>query len=298
MAGTFPTGTVPPSPGTSSGPPVHFGGATERHVYVPHRAGLPPLGPYLRQLWQRREFAVEYSRSEVHAQNVDTVFGQVWLVLNPLLLGAVYFILVDVLSNRAASPGYFAHLLAGLFAYYYVTGCMTQGARSVVRSGRLLINTAFPRVLLPLSSTLVAFWRFLPTLAVYAVVHLVTHRPIGLALLLAPLCVAQMTLMGAGLAMFFATAQVYFRDTSSLLPYMTRIWLYLSPVLLTVGSFPYWSRVGNPLFYIMGEWSELLVYGVVVPWHWWAMGTAWALLVFVVGGLVFVSREREFAVRL
>ena len=31
--------------------------STQRHVHEPHRIGLPPLGPYLRALWQRREFA-------------------------------------------------------------------------------------------------------------------------------------------------------------------------------------------------------------------------------------------------
>ena len=33
--------------------------ASEIHVYEPHKVGLPPLGSYLRQLWQRREFAFE-----------------------------------------------------------------------------------------------------------------------------------------------------------------------------------------------------------------------------------------------
>ena len=34
-----------------------------------------------------------------------------------------------------------------------------------------------------------------------------------------------------GLAALFATLQVYFRDTSSFLPYFLRLWMYLSPVL-------------------------------------------------------------------
>jgi teichoic acid transport system permease protein len=274
--------------------------ALERHVYEPHKVGLPPLRRYLRQLWQRREFAVEFSRAELHTQNVDTVFGQLWLVLNPLLLGTVYFLLVRVLSHSTTSSKqyYFAHLLAGLFAYYYVTGCMSQGSKSVIKSGKLLINTAFPRALLPLSSTLVAFWRFLPTLVVYAVVHVIQGCPIGPHLLLGIFSIVQMTVMGAGLALFFATLQVFVRDTSSFLPYAIRIWLYMSPVLLTVDHFPGWTHPLNPLFYVMACWSELLVQGTILPLSWWLAGTAWAVAIFVVGGLFFVSREREFAFRL
>lgn len=270
----------------------------ERHVYEPHRAGMPPLRPYLRQLRQRREFLFELSRSTLRTQNVDTLLGSLWLVINPLLLGSVYYLLADVLRGGKHPDGYFAHLLAGLFAYYYVTGCMQQGARSIVGSGKLLINTAFPRVLLPLSSTLVAFWRFLPTLLVYAVAHVASGQPVDWQIALGLVSVAQMTVLGAGLAMFFATLQVYVRDTATFLPYLIRITLYLSPVLITVDKFPGWSHPIHPFFYILASWSKSLVYGESVPLTWWLGGWAWALGVFVIGWVFFVSREREFAFRL
>ena len=63
-------------------------------VYEPFRAGLPPLGAYLRSLWARRSFIAEFSRSELREQNYGSVFGQLWLVLNPLLLSGVYFLLI------------------------------------------------------------------------------------------------------------------------------------------------------------------------------------------------------------
>ena len=65
---------------------------TASQVYLPFHKGLPPLRAYWRTLWKRRAFITEYSRSELHEQHYDSVFGQIWLVLNPLLLSAVYFI--------------------------------------------------------------------------------------------------------------------------------------------------------------------------------------------------------------
>jgi hypothetical protein len=66
----------------------------DHHVYEPHRVGLPPMRSYLRELWRRRQFAFEMSRTTLRAQHFDTAFGQLWLVLNPLLLTCVYFLLV------------------------------------------------------------------------------------------------------------------------------------------------------------------------------------------------------------
>ena len=77
----------------------------ETHVYEPHRVGLPLIRPYVRELWRRREFAFELSRTKLQAQHFDTVFGQFWLVLNPLLLALVYFVLVDILRHGHRPPG-------------------------------------------------------------------------------------------------------------------------------------------------------------------------------------------------
>src|SRR3954468_7525178 len=110
---------------------------TQRHVYEPHRVALPPLGQYIRELWRRRDFALELSRTRLRAQHFNTAFGQLWLVLNPLLLAGVYFVLVDIIRANSRGLGFFAHLMAGLFAYYYVSNALREGVKSVTKGGKL-----------------------------------------------------------------------------------------------------------------------------------------------------------------
>jgi hypothetical protein len=153
--------------------------AEQHHVYEPHLVGLPPLGQYLREAWRRRSFAQELARTKLRAQNFNTVFGQLWLVLNPLLLAAVYFILIDIIRGGGRDEDFFAHLMAGIFAYYFVSGAVRNGTKSVVSGGRLILNTAFPRVLLPVSAVIIAFKRFVPTVVVYVPAHLALGLPVG-----------------------------------------------------------------------------------------------------------------------
>src|SRR3954447_1672644 len=199
----------------------------EQHVYGPHRVGIPPLRPYVRELWRRREFAFELSRTKLRAQHFETAFGQLWLVLNPLLLALVYFILVDILRHGHRPPDFFAHLLAGIFAYYFVSGAVREAAKLVVGGGRLVLNTAFPRALLPLSTVITAFTRFIPTLIVYIPVHIASGLSFGPHLLWAIPIVALLAGVAIGLSLIVAALQVYFRDLSKFLPYMLRIWLYV-----------------------------------------------------------------------
>ncbi len=274
---------------------------SEVHVYQPHRVGLPPLRSYARELWRRRQFALELSRTNLRAQHYKTVFGQLWLVINPVLLALVYFVLVDILRSGSRGSGFFAHLMAGLFAFYFVHNAVTQGAKSVVSGGRLILNSAFPRTLLPLSSVLTAFLRFLPTFAVYVPVHLAVGLPVGPHLLWVLPIVALLVVFAAGLSMLVAAAQVYFRDLASFLPYVLRVWLYVSPVLYFADEVPERYRallVLNPLGPLLEAWSDVLNRGEAPDTALLALGLAWALALFVGGALFFVSREREFAVRL
>ena len=274
---------------------------TERHVYEPHRIGLPPIRSYVRQVWRRREFALEMSRTTLRAQHFNTALGQLWLVINPVLLAGVYFVLVDILRAGSRGPEFFAHLMGALFAYYFVSQSVTQGAKSVVSGGKLILNTAFPRVLLPLSAVLTAFKRFLPTFGIYAIVHAVTGLPVGPELLWLVPILAIFVVLGCGLAMIVAAAQVYFRDLRSFLPYALRMWLYASPILYYAHEVPDRYDVillVNPLGPLLSAWSDVLTAGHGPGAGTLLLGLAWAVAIFVAGALFFISREREFAVRL
>ena len=274
----------------------------ERHVYVPHSVGLPPLGSYARELWRRREFANELAKTKLREQNFDTVFGQLWLVLNPMLLALVYFILVDILrASDSRNSEFFAHLVAGLFAFMFIHNAMTVGVRSVTKGGRLILNSAFPRALLPLSAVITAFMRFLPTMVVYVPVHIASGLPVNWTLLWVIPIFALMILLACGLSMLVAAAQVYFRDLSNFLPYALRIWLYISPVLYYTDEVPdryKWILDINPMGGLLTAWSDVLNAGQAPQAGSMLLGLAWGVGIFVVAGLFFLSREREFAVRL
>jgi ABC-type polysaccharide/polyol phosphate export permease len=273
----------------------------ERHVYEPHVVGMPPLRPYLREMWKRRQFAIELARTQLRAQHANTIFGQLWLLINPVMLGVVYYVLVTIIRGGEARGGeFFAHLIGGLFAYYFVNWSMSGGVKSVVGGGRLILNTAFPRVLLPLASVQSAFRRFIPALIPYFVIHAAMGMPFEWTLIFMVPVILMLVVLSTGLALIVATAQVYFRDLKSFLPYALRMWMYTSPVLYYAEDVPDaydWLLVVNPIAPMLTIWSDARE-GIVPAWEDFALGTGWAVVILVVGWVLFTSREREFAVRL
>ncbi len=273
----------------------------EWHVYEPYKAGLPPLVPYFRALWKRREFLYELARTNLRAQHFNTTLGQLWLILNPVMLGIVYFTLVYIIRNGGRGPEFLAHLMMSLFAFRLVSTSISSGARSVVGGGRLLLNTAFPRLILPLESVLESFMRFLPTVVVFAVVDAIVGLPVGPQLLWVVPLIALFVVFAAGASMFAATAQVYFRDLANFLPYFTRIWLYTSPILFYAEDVPQRLKpilIANPMYPMLGALNEVVIEGKYPSLGLVALSFSWAFAAIVAGTLFFVSREREFAVRI
>ncbi len=269
-------------------------------VYEPFKAGLPPMRAYLRSLWHRRAFISEFARSELREQNFGSVFGQMWLVLNPLLLSGVYFLLIYVIGGTSDAVR-FGHLTATLFLFYLIANSLTGGVKAITSGQRLILNTSFPRVMLPISAVVVALFKFLPTLVVAFAIHAILGLPYSWQMLWALPVLAIAIVMALGMAILISCINVYFRDISSMLPYMTRSLLYLSPILYeasTISDHIKKYQVVNPIFYLLDSWSRVMVHAEAPTTFGLIHSALFALVIFIVGTYFFLSRERDFAVRL
>ena len=287
-------------------------GSNKIQVFKPYHSSLPPIKPYLKDFWRRREFATELSKFSDKAEYLESKLGKVWLVLNPLFLAVIYFLLVTIIQGgRGQGNGFLTlcHILIGLFTFYFAQNCILLGAASITSGGSLILNQAFPRSLLPLSSAISAARQFLPTIPIYILIVLIgklllddTQLPgLNWNYLLLPFLFIFLVITSFGLALLFATMNVYFRDTTKLLSYIMRIWLYASPVLWQPDMLNGWYRIIlylNPLGPILSTNSRIWIDGLPPTAFQFIGSIFWAFFAFLMGSYFFISREREFAVRI
>ena len=138
---------------------------------------------------------------------------------------------------------------------------------------------------------------------VFAVFYLVLGTSISFAALQAIPAFVLILMFTSGLAMFAAAAQVYFRDTQALMPFVLRLTMFVSPVLY----FPEQAKalfdgrlltLFNPVFCMVQIFSGSLVRGDTFDLWTWAIAVFWALISFVGGFWFLVTREGEFAARI
>jgi teichoic acid transport system permease protein len=277
--------------------------ATEYRVLKPFRAGFPNLPLYFQDVWSRREFMFELSRVNRENEHLDTFFGKLWSIISPLLSAAVYYMFIFVIQGAHQGPARFLHLVLGIFIFEFLSTAASRGANSILGARGLINNTQFPRILLPLTQVLTSWRIFLPSLGIYAVFHVALQQPITIYSLQAIPALLLILIFSTGLAMFASTAQIYFRDTAALLPFILRLVMFASPVLY----FPEQAKelLGgtliaaiNPIFCMVEIFSGSIVRGDTFDLWTWLIALTWALVTFVAGFVFLVTREGEFAARL
>jgi len=272
-------------------------------VYEPTVTGLPPLRAYLENVWDRRLFIWHMARTKMKAQHYDTVMGVVWLIVDPLVMAATLY-LVRAVFRSTGPPAQQAHVIANLIMgvsfFYLVRDIVQGGAMSIVQNRQMVLNSSAPRACFPAVTLVRAVCDLGPALLIYFTVHLLAGQPWGLSLICLPLVVALLIVFSLGLGLLFAPLVVFFRDTATLLPYVMRIWMYITPVMFLVAEIPAGFRtvfLFNPLYPFFAMLQQIFVAKWPSPAY--IMGAlAWAVGSLLVGGVAFLIRERDYAVRL
>ncbi len=128
-------------------------------IFEPHSASTPNLVAYVRSLWQRRKFISELAKSDIKGTRSSTALGTLWGLLDPFFQSTIYFFLYVVIRGNssggsAARPADFLPvLIGGVFLFNLSGQALNEGGRSVpsIRAS-LMLNSSFPRALLPIAS--------------------------------------------------------------------------------------------------------------------------------------------------
>lgn len=264
-----------------------------RDVHLPSE-----LRPYLATIWARRNYIWFVARSTLRERQMNSVLGNVWHLLNPLLQIGVYFLIFGVvLEVDRGVDNFITFLTIGTLTFTFCQRSTLSGAGSVVSNLGLIRAVGFPRSILPITSTTTASLAMLPSLLVIAVVALVSgESPSVRWLLLLPI-MALLAVFNAGAAMIAARATTMVRDVQQILPFVFRILLYGSGVLFNATEYAQggyrWLFTLNPLyaFITMSRWAIL---GGDVAWSLVLSAVLWTAAILCLGFLWFRAGEASY----
>jgi teichoic acid transport system permease protein len=262
----------------------------------------PPLGRYVAQLWDRRAFLWDEARGRVTSGTRETVLGQAWLVVRPVLDGLAYYVVFGLLlGSRRGIENYVGYLIVGTFLFAFTSQCVTSSTRSI-RAGRNLVRAfAFPRASLPVSVVLQGVLSFVPALLamLVLVVALPDRESWGWSALLLPVVIALQVVFVLGISLVVARVGAALPDVSQVVSVLLRFWFYASGVFFsfeTVVEAPTLLAVvhANPMFLVIDAARGCLLYGSPPSLSAWVALSAWSFGALAAGLVLFWHGEESY----
>lgn len=222
----------------------------------------------MRDILSRRNLIQYLVRADFKKKGADTLLGNLWWILDPLLQMLVYVVLVSVIFQRT-QPDYPLFIFAAILPWKWFTTSIQDGTTSVTSQGLLIKQIKFPKLVLPtaIATAEIANFAF-GMIPLAGMLVLFYPDRISIYLLDIPLIAVVQYVFTLACTVTVAAVNVFFRDLGNVTRHVLRLWFYLSPGLYSMAQLEHASlphivnRIleANP-FAILFEAYRAVIYG-------------------------------------
>jgi homopolymeric O-antigen transport system permease protein len=288
----------------------------ELAVPVRHASGTQSPLSLLREgiddVLSRRRLIRYLTQAEMKKRGSDTLLGNLWWVLDPLLQMLVYMALVAIIGRGLSHPDYPLFIFSAILPWKWFSAVVTDATSTVVRQDRLIRQIAFPKLVLPTATTISGVVGFVFGLVPLGILMLMYSHRISPLIAWLPVIAAVQLVFTFAVAILISAANVFFRDLGNAVGHALRLWWFLSPGLYSLSNVhgllgPEHGTLAtlaafNP-FAVLFESYRAVIYGSpdgappsgppdLVALGWLLLGS----LVFLAAAIVFFKRvEPDFA---
>lgn len=255
------------------------------------------------ELWKYRDLIFMFVRRNFVAQYKQTILGPAWALLKPLLSTVVFTV---VFGNLAKLPTDgvppFLFYLCSVTAWDYFSGCLNSTASTFIANARLMGKVYFPRLVMPISSVcsqLIGFFIQMLMFAGFLIYYSCLNHTVYCTqmLWLLPLVILNMAVLGLGCGIIISSLTTKYRDLGMLVAFLTRLWMYATPVVYSLELVPQRWRAWylcNPMAVVLELFRGMFFGTASLGWTDIALCVGVTLIVTAGGVLLFNRVEKNF----
>jgi lipopolysaccharide transport system permease protein len=253
----------------------------------------------IRDLSGSHELLWAWTVRTVRARYQQSLLGGVWAVLQPAASAVIFSIIftrfVPVDTNGIP---YIVFSFVALVPWTLFSGAVSDMVDSLVGNMNLISKIYFPREVLPFALTLARLLDFAIAFVILIALMLLYRMPVfTISWLWLPAIILVQLLFTAGVGLFGAALNVFYRDMRHLFALVLQLWLYASPIIYPVSAVPEQFRplyFLNPMAGILTAYREVILYQQA-PGPYFLVAVALSLVTFVGGYWFFHKVEPRFA---
>ena len=195
-----------------------------------------------RELWKHRELFYFFTWRDIKIKYKQTVLGFLWAILQPLLMMLIFSLFFGrVITVDTKGLPYPVYVFSGLLIWNIFSLGLASASSSMVNNSLIIKKIYFPRLVIPVSSILVALFDFAMAFILFIPILLYYGQPISLNALWAWPVATIVAMFGTlGLGSWLAALNVKYRDFRYVIPFLIQVMFFVSPVIYPI------TLVNNP----------------------------------------------------
>jgi homopolymeric O-antigen transport system permease protein len=202
-----------------------------------HSAATPGPIALLREgiaeIMSRRRLVRYLVQADIKKKGADTLLGNIWWVMDPLLQMVVYVVFVSIILQNKL-PDYPLFILSAILPWKWFTASVNDATSSVVSQDRLIKQIQFPKIVLPVAATTAGVVGFAFGMIALGLIMLLYLHRISFNVVLIPVIAVVQYVFTLGIALAVSSVNVFFRDLGNVMRHLLRLWFYLSPALYSL----------------------------------------------------------------
>jgi lipopolysaccharide transport system permease protein len=296
---------VTDSPTLHTAPAAPADGTDQQSAPAPVRRIILEAGRternYWSDLWAYRELFAILAWRDVAVQYKQTVIGAAWAVVRPLLTMIIFTVVFGTLAKLPSEGDipYPVMVMAGMLPWFLFSTILNNASNSLVTNANLIGKVYFPRLIVPVASSMVALVDFAITLTLLLGMMVVFGVLPNWHIVLLPAFITLAVLASLGPALILTSLNVKYRDFRFIIPFIVQFGMYVSPVGFSSSVVPEQWRLlysMNPVVGVIDGFRWCLLGGEAqIYWPGFLLSLALVAVFLWLGVRIFRATEKTFA---
>ena len=261
----------------------------------------------LGEVWTYRELFYFFVWRDIKVRYKQTILGAAWAIIVPFMNMVVFSLFFGKLAN-IPSDGipYPLWNFAAMVPWQFFANGINSSSSSLVTSSNMIKKIYFPRLILPTTAAFsgivdfcLAFLVLLLMILGYRIFNIAGFTPhLSLNVIWLPLFLLLAIVTALGVGFWLSAMNVQFRDVRYIVPFLTQIWLFATPIAYPSSIIPEPWRVIyglNPMAGVVEGFRWALLNTDSAPGPILVASTITSILLLISGAYYFRRMEKTFA---
>ncbi|MBA3901291.1 MAG: ABC transporter permease [Bacteroidetes bacterium] len=256
----------------------------------------------LKEIFHYKDLFFTLAYRDFRIRYAQTFLGFLWAFIQPL--GTLFiFVLVfgKAIKVETGNVPYAVFAFCGMVAWSYFSFVLSQSGSSLISSQDMIKKIYFPRIIIPISKSLVGIVDFLISFVLLIFLFVFYGYSPSANIIFLPIFVMLTLITSLGTGIWLSALTIRYRDFQHVIPFLVQLGLYITPI-----AYP-----AELVSAELAPWAKIIYYanpmaGIVEGFRWSLLGSnalsnlnylsfALSFLIFITSIFYFRKTEKIMA---